>query len=317
MLDIFYFTGTWFTILGVIFYRYERWERFAKESDRDAFRRWLRQPTLGRAIPSSWPRPFIASFDKFFGEKHFSWRCFLKSCIASFAFAVLTCLFFYIWHHKSLYEALQENTDNKWLLAIRFGTYPLILNFIPDYIALLKSRAIVYYLGTHNVGTKPPTIRIILFDLFINFIISSTALFLFCIMTGYQIEDKQRFWIRPIPDPGMPDPPLGEPFYLTIRYTVHDFFVGAVFFYNSFSIFFYSTFFTSVWIWSFVVAGFIIKLLRRIDERMKSLNFRRFVDEEAMNKEPIACYGYILTVKVAIPIIIFIDLILRIRWLLR
>jgi hypothetical protein len=75
--DIFGFTGTYATILALIFYFYERWERFAKESQRTTFRNWLKQPSLGRTIISSWPRPFIASFDKIFGERHFSLRCFL------------------------------------------------------------------------------------------------------------------------------------------------------------------------------------------------------------------------------------------------
>jgi hypothetical protein len=104
--DIFAFTDTCVTIMAFILYLYERWEKFATEKDRDTFRRWLRQPTLGRAISSSWPRPFIASFDKFFGERHLSLRCFLKSCIASFAFVTIACILFYRWYPHLIEETI-------------------------------------------------------------------------------------------------------------------------------------------------------------------------------------------------------------------
>jgi hypothetical protein len=41
------------------------------------------------------------------------------------------------------------------------------------------------------------------------------------------------------------------------------------------------------------------------------------MDEEAMRKEPIACFGFVLTCGVGVPLLIFVDLILIIRWYLR
>lgn len=44
---------------------------------------------VGKSL-QRWPTHFAALFDNVFGEKHLSWRCFLRSCIAS-VLAVVLC----------------------------------------------------------------------------------------------------------------------------------------------------------------------------------------------------------------------------------
>src|SRR6266446_6324750 len=108
MWNIFGFTVICVTLLGLILFRCDWWERFAPENQRITFRNWLRQPNLGRAILASWPRPFIVSFDKFFGERHLSLRCFFRSCIASFVFVTITCILHYRWHPEFIEETIEN-----------------------------------------------------------------------------------------------------------------------------------------------------------------------------------------------------------------
>src|SRR4051794_10741672 len=55
--------------------------------------RWLRMKHLETGIVAgeavNWPDTFAKVFDRVFGEKHLSWKCFGRSCIATFVSLVI------------------------------------------------------------------------------------------------------------------------------------------------------------------------------------------------------------------------------------
>jgi hypothetical protein len=89
---------------------------------------------------ANWPLTFATIFDRVFGESHFSWKCFLRSCFASYASLLVTIILL----GRQLRPLVRH-------LFIRGGPQflPLFLlnsvfgNLLPDYISLYKSRYLI------------------------------------------------------------------------------------------------------------------------------------------------------------------------------
>src|SRR5579864_2007843 len=80
-------------LAGIVWKFFERVENVLSENTKLEIAVWL----LGRKNLSrtfqNWPDTFTKVFDRVFGTSHFSWRCFYRSVLASFAFAVLVAVF--------------------------------------------------------------------------------------------------------------------------------------------------------------------------------------------------------------------------------
>ena len=90
---------------------------------------WL----MGAQGEESWSRSFCALFDAVFGDRHFSWRCFWRSTVASLAAVAL------IWTLMggAGLIGLRLETD---LSLGRLLLYALAVNVVADYISLLETR---------------------------------------------------------------------------------------------------------------------------------------------------------------------------------
>jgi hypothetical protein len=307
VLEIFYFTGTCITLIAGIAYYYERWERFAKEEERGIYRRWLRQPSLGKGIMPSWPRAFLILFDRIFGKRHFSWKCIRNSFLTSLIFVTFIFLLKLIIFNLDI-EGTFRNKSVRAIAA--FFILPIFPNFIVDYIALMKSRFVIHKLSKYYPKGTILNVLIIPIDLFINFMISSLAFVVLFYIADFFVGGSgsvHNFLIYDDHDPKN-IVILGQG-KIQIHRGLLETYLDVVANQDALGTFFYATFFTSLWIWLFALSGFVIRQLRRIDEWMKHINLRRLVDEKAMSKEPIACYGYIVAWKIGFPLLIIVDLI--------
>lgn len=86
------YVASWASVTGGVWALFDRAETVATEEAKQAVARWLRN--LDPAGPLEWwPATFAAVFDRVFGARHLSWRCFGRSCVASVAsVAILTGL---------------------------------------------------------------------------------------------------------------------------------------------------------------------------------------------------------------------------------
>jgi hypothetical protein len=96
---------------------------------------WLRVRRLeiGIAVVEAvdWPTTFGNVFDGVFGTKHLSWKCFLRSCVASYC---AVAFWFAVGAVRYRYFGSWRNAV---LLVLVCGG---IGNLIPDYISLLETR---------------------------------------------------------------------------------------------------------------------------------------------------------------------------------
>ena len=67
---------------GFIWFLFSKAEDTLNDETKKSISDWLKN--LDPIEPATnWPEQFAAVFDRIFGQKHLSWRCFSRSCIAS------------------------------------------------------------------------------------------------------------------------------------------------------------------------------------------------------------------------------------------
>lgn len=203
--------------------------------------RSIREFNLGDWI-SGWPREFIRVFDSVFGRRFISWRFFLSSCCASLSALFVLYVAFFLILDVSLSEYLDtfpQGTMALGLIKIAVG------NLLPDYLSLIETR---YLLG--RLGDRPKP-RKVLLCLVLDFIatitifalIFPTFTFLNIVALGHVPFELGQFvsayeTVTPII--------FGYLLFPTLD-------IGSSYLFEDL-IQFWTTFFTSVWLWLFGLA---------------------------------------------------------------
>jgi len=181
------------------------------------------------------PRWFVEAFDRIFGDRHLTLRCFSRSCVASIlAVSVMAIVSVVLnpssWH---LYFSL-KGIRGIFIILLCAS----ILNLVLDYISLLETRLILRRVA--HAGTK----KLIVF-LVLDVIITGGIFF-------YGVG-----WILSMLWRVTGDPESNFFGFLLVFVTGWIFddplYIG--------SIFFYSTYFTSVWFYLFVASSIATKFL--------------------------------------------------------
>jgi len=202
-----------------------------------------------------WPETFARVFDRVFGRKHLSWKCFLRSSLASYASVICTAFFAASLFHVRMQFPTKVNfriTLQEFLVSCIFA------NVLPDYVSLLETRFIMRLIGKSKAGLSH------VLWLTVDFVVTY-AIGLFATVFV--------FWSL-----------LALAHNLSFAYTVH----GAVEMLTScftrwrlpglahFETFwFFPAFFTSIWLWLYAGSGFILKGARHFDRYLGWFN-RRF-----------------------------------------
>ena len=183
------------------------------------------------------PRWFIEAFDMIFGDRHLTWRCFWRSCVASIMAVFVMTIVSVVLNPSSWQEFLSYIGASGVIFFILLAA--LIFNLVPDYISLLETRWILRRAA--HAGFKK-IIMLLVLDAIV------TGGIFFCYGIGIL---TLKFWVTGVP------------------VEVFEFFAFLVAFIIGWtvaplgtgSIFFYSTYFTSVWFYLFVASSVATKLL--------------------------------------------------------
>jgi hypothetical protein len=236
---------------------------------------WLLGVKVGQKV-EPWPDTFAKVFDRVFGTKHLSWKCFWRSCIASFAASLLTVGTY--WIHK---RVAFETTDLARISQIAFfvstaGT------FLPDYLSLLKTRWFISLMSRWNKdGWR---IGLLMGDLLITGLIAVALLSVLRVtFTVDYIEGGKAipWWAKWRRELG-----------------VQPFLTGSIPEYinsEDAPLWFYPPFFTSLWLWLYAGSGFILKVARRFD-----IGFEWFNRKFDIEKKPLQSIGLVAGVLVAV-----------------
>jgi len=272
----------WLTLGSGIWVLFERAEKVLKPDVRDGIARWLRNADP-RETDINWPDSFGMAFDGVFGEKHLSWKCFLRSCVASMIGVMIMSVLYWTLNPNPRWSI---NLPAVWII----GCIGAMLNFVPDYVSLLESRWVIKIMSRCSAAIVTVTLLIvdvaataaiflILFTGLIMFLdsMSSPTGFASATATVYAAE-IMRLSIN------------GLEFW---RHGESDF-VG---------IFLYTTLFTSVWVWLYVGGGMVLKFIQKIAP------MRRWFDLE---NAPLRSIGFVCNIGVTTVIaIVFLAQVFR------
>lgn len=209
-----------------------------------------------------WPDTFAKVFDRVFGTKHLSWKCFWRSCIASYSVFLIA----------PLWGAMFVPGFRKTLWS--FFAVGWITNALPDYISLLETRFVLSIMRkTQNLILR---LLLLVCDLILTVAVESGI-----IVIGYNslvllAAHHHGYSLDTMPYNVWPLTTLVEEPSLRL-------------------FFLYPCLFTSVWLWLYAGSGFLLKFARRFDVGFQWFN-RRFDIE----KKPLSSIGLVAGCIVAL-----------------
>lgn len=215
---------------------------------------------LRRIVPGeTWPTIFADLFDHVFGKRHATWKCFLRSSIASIISVGVMTL---IWAQVRP-EILREFLTNfRFEQGAVFAMVFIGYNLIPDYFSLLETRYVIRWMGQTQSGFK--ILAILAFDVLATTLIFLAGIVLLVLVVSIflsVLQEARPYW--KVVDKG-----LSIMFFELVTH-------GMVFASSgkepSVGIFFYTTFFTSVWVWLFALAWGAMRLATRFEPGIRFL----------------------------------------------
>lgn len=212
-----------------------------------------------------WPKIFIELFDKVFGEKHFSFKCFFRSAIASIlAFCICLAVMFVLIQNSlaegqsvRLFEFKNSITSNalKYYATIGFLVLSSVtfLNVVVDFLSLLETR---YIIGRIE-QTESAIMQLgwVVFDFF-----ATGLIYFLYLVTLLIIFFPERVSLN------------SDLFERT-----YDFLVGAQYLNSVLDFYkaaFWTTFFTSLWVWLYFLAQMLTRFVAPLS---KTVNFLRYL----------------------------------------
>jgi hypothetical protein len=232
----------------------EKLENYLSDDAKLKIAIWL----LGLHVPigtiQTWPETFANVFDRLFGSRHLSWKCFWRSALISYIAVFLT---------GSYLDGLCSTVRPTILYdMLRFS---FVGNVLPDYISLLETR---YVLGLIQ-RTVSPIFRIafLLLDLVLT---SGIAL-----LTAHSILSV--WWVNG--DPRRWD---WSPSGIVVNHAL-DFHQN-----HSWIVFVFPAFLTSIWLWLYVGSGFLLRAARRLD-----IGFGWFNRNFDIEHKPLQSIGFV------------------------
>jgi hypothetical protein len=229
-----FYVFAWATTTGGLWFLFEKAEKTLSSQARGQVVGWMAQSDFKGAF-SSIPDQFAALFDRVFGERHVSWHCFWRSAVASVVAVWMVTLLWAVPHPPSSFTTG---------LGLLFGitVIGVVFNLIPDYLSLLETR---FVLARLQLSRR--VAGLLLLDLVATTVIglSGYVLFFFLALSGTDNTILGYVWNIVTLENNVV---LGrsDPYDMPM------------------SVFFYSTFLTSVWLWLYAASVFVSRVLVRM-----------------------------------------------------
>jgi hypothetical protein len=260
-------------VFGSVLAVFELGERLAAQRAKDALSKWLLTFDVQKA--KALPEGTQELFERIFGERHFSWKCFVRSAAFSLgAIALISIVCLLINPHAS--EVFYPVAED-WLRELSpfgyawiFVTFMLLWSIVIDYISLFKTRLVLGLLL--RMHRRPMIVALVI--LAVDFIVYKIIF-----MVGAALSQMVPLLI------------WGS-LTTEVSGTLNRFLELAIFeFYSTWPfglsfVLFWAGFAPSLWMWLYVLALFVTRGLLRSEKLVNSL--RWFLDVE---KNPFRSIG--------------------------
>ena len=156
----------------------------------------------------------------------------------------------------------------------------IFLHWLPDYLSLLETRYVLQWIKGANSWVN--NLRWLLIDFFFTSFVWAVGLCAFCLLLFDPLPD-----VKSIPD-------ITELLGYTFLFFNHTEYTDPYQF-SSMGILLYSTYFTSIWVWLFLLSGWIIKHIFWGGQKVEFL--LRFLD---INNKPLRSMGVVSCILITI-----------------
>jgi len=154
-----------------------------------------------------------------------------------------------LWGTQLNWSSSADEPEYFWFLlevAITTTIAAGTVNLIPDYLSLLESRYIIRLMS--RAGQEHKILVLLVLDFVVTALIAIVSIIYFQVRIGAALFDFPSISINSMDD-----------LYFTIQYKIASFHSLSSYV-LSLAVFFYSTFFTSVWVWLFALSGMVVKI---------------------------------------------------------
>lgn len=257
-------------LAGVVWKFFGRVESVLSDSTKFEIAVWLVGVDVGRAL-QCWPQTLAQLFDRVFGRRYFSWRCFSRSCVASFGSFVIGLLV----------SAARDDARPELALSLLeevraffwFAAFVVPISIGPDYLSLLKTRLIL------KMMTKTTKVwswfGLIIVDGIITLIIAFNSVTL-----GFALAWS--YGMGTVHSPG------------EALLIMRDLYQAPISDFTDNAPFVYPAFFASAWLWLYATAGGSLKAARHFD-----VGFQWFNRKFDIERKPLQAIGFVASLLVA------------------
>jgi hypothetical protein len=249
------------SVLGL----FELGERLASQRAKDALSDWLL--TFDVKKTKALPDGTQELFERIFGERHFTLKCFVRSTIFSvgaMVFLGIVVLLIYPEAFSEMSDALWHGWDpsHPWLGS--WLSFPVWLpwSILIDYVSLFKTKVILQILSRMDRNILIVSIAILIADYFFYKLLFGFGFALMTTVLGVWSDASMKaIWFYTLLADVRPT--------ITYIFTIVSIVISGPLFSgvaSLYDIFFWSGFAPSIWMWLYVVALFVTRTLLRSEK---------------------------------------------------
>lgn len=254
-------------LAGTVWLFFERVEAVLNEDTKLEIWVWLADRRPLSPTFQSWPDTFAKVFDRVFGINHFSFTCFWRCSMASLAATGG------MWVITRFTAPRSPLGPQSWYAYLYNVTAIVVANTLPDYIAYLFTRVSLKAMIRYR--KSPVSLLIVALDLGATLWLSSIAFTVAFFMFPHSWKTF-----------------LMEVFNEAIIHPLYP--IETVWSYRNWT-FIFPAFFTTIWLWLYVGAGFLLRAARRFD-----IGFQWFNRHADIEKKPLQSIGLVAGALVAL-----------------
>ena len=275
-------------LAGIVWKFFERVEAVLTENTKLEIAVWLLDRKKLSPTFQSWPDTFAKVFDRVFGDRHLSWKCFWRSAVISIFLYAMT---FVLGSFEGLATInFLRSTGNLPIENITLSLQPILPLFVTiaiigDYCALLETRLLLAF--ARRFPYSVIIIGCMLGDLIVTCYIADFVWFINQ-MFAVRFSTYDYHWPKML---NRVLPVLRGSVVFYLHSTAPKLYIPRIYA----LLWFYPAFFTSIWLWLYAGSGFILKAVRRFD-----IGFDWFNRKFDIEKKPLQSIGLVAGALVAV-----------------
>jgi hypothetical protein len=253
------------SVLGV----FELGERFASQRAKDALTQWLVSFDIQKA--KALPDGTQEIFERIFGERHFSWKCFVRSAIFSLGAMAFLAILALLIYPKRFFDRDDEFFHSG---ISQYGVLVLFTVWLPwsiliDYVSLFKTRVVLRLLSRMRRSILVVSIAILIADYLLYNLLFGVGMALMWLVAANIVEEYWATFLSAwLIDPGVM---INATITFIVRFT--SYVMLRVSLTDLYSIFFWAGFAPSLWMWLYVFALFVTRTLLRSERLVNWLRW--------------------------------------------